>query len=237
LTLPLDPTSKLFYVHCFHDAQAIQIQANTLLDSLNLTADSNTNLSRQQKLLLRLHHAFAHCGMSTIRHICKLGWLGTNALALSNKENDDPVCGSCQYGKAHKRNPDTKTEIPNPATTGNINKNHLHPGDQVSMDHFVVRTNGRRLESKGKEHKDQMFKGGTIFVDAASGKITLKFQVSLQAADTIRSKMEFERTSHSYGVRIKTYRTDNGVFMAQAFIDEINANQQTISFSGSGAQH
>jgi hypothetical protein len=235
LSLPLDPTSKLYYVHCFEDAKAVQFQANTLSDSLNLTSDSNTNLTRRQKLLLRLHHAFAHCGLSTIRHICKLGWLGSNALGLGKQADDDPVCGSCQYGKAHKRNPGTKTEVPNPETAGNITKNQLNPGDQISMDHFVVRTNGRRLETKGKEHHDKMFKGGTIFVDAASGKITLKFQVSLRASETIQSKMEFERTAFSYGVRVKSYRTDNGVFTAQAFIDEIHQRSQTISFSGSGA--
>ena len=175
--------------------------------------------------------------MSTIRHVCKLGWLGSNAQTLGKKEDDDPKCGSCNYGKAHKRNPGTKTEVPNPGTVGNINKNQLVPGDQVSMDHFVVRTNGRRLNTKGREHVDKMFKGGTIFSDAASGKIVLKFQVSLKASETIQSKMEFERTANSYGVRIKKYRTDNGVFTAQAFIDEINKSGQTISFSGAGAQH
>jgi hypothetical protein len=95
---------------------------------------------------------------------------------------------------------------------GNVNKNKLNPGDQVWIDHFVIRTNGRRLESRGKEHHNKIFKGGTIFIDAASGKIVLKFQVSLQASETIRSKMEFEQSAFSYGVRVKSYHTENGTF-------------------------
>jgi hypothetical protein len=45
LSLPLDPTSRLYYLHCFQDAQSMQIQADALSDSLDLTSNLNTNLS------------------------------------------------------------------------------------------------------------------------------------------------------------------------------------------------
>lgn len=232
LSIPLDPTSRLFYVHCFRD---VQQQANALADSLHVTNDSNTNLSRAQKLLIRTHNALAHCGFSTVQHVASLGWLGTHATALAKV--DIPVCSSCQYGKGHKRNPETKTEVPNPLTQGNINKNQLNPGDLVSMDHFVVKTAGRKFESRGRDAPDSMYKGGTFFVDAASARIKVKFQVGLSANETIRSKMEYEREALNYGVNVRSYRTDNGTFTAQSFIQEIEKQNQTISFSGAGAQH
>jgi hypothetical protein len=201
-----------------------------------VTSDENTNLTRSQKSLLRAHHALAHCGFSTILHISKLGWLGTPGLALS-KITENPLCSSCQYGKGHKRNPETKTEVPNPDKEGAINKDKLTSGAQVSLDHFVVRKPGRRFTSRGHESAERMFKGGTIFVDAASGRIKLKFQVSLAASNTIRSKMEYEWDALNNGVRIETYQSDNGTFTVQAFIDELNAREQSITFSGSGAQH
>jgi hypothetical protein len=133
-------------------------------------------------------------------------------------------------------NPGTKTEVPNPDKEGAINKEKLTPGAQVSLDHFVVQAPGRRFTSRGHEAEQNMFKGGTIFVDAGSGRIKIQFQVSLAAADTIRSKMKYERDALNNGVRIQTYRSDNGTFTAQAFIDdEINSQDQSISFSG--AQH
>jgi hypothetical protein len=212
------------------------LHADELANTINVTSDKNNNLTRAQKGLLRAHHALAHCGFSTILHITKLGWLGTPGLALS-KLKEIPLCGSCQYGKGHMLNPGTKTEIPNPNKEGAINKEKLTPGAQVSLDHFVVREPGRRFTSRGHEAEHNMFKGGTIFVDAGSGHIKLKFQVSLAAANTIRSKMEYECDALNHGVHIHMYRSDNGTFTAQAFIDEINNRDRSISFSGSDAQH
>jgi hypothetical protein len=82
-----------------------------------------------------------------------------------------------------------------------------------------------------------MYTAGTIFVDAASGRIKVKFQRGYSAQETLQSKMEFEREALSHGVTVKSYRTDNGTFTAQAVIDQIQKLGQTISFSGAGAQH
>jgi hypothetical protein len=171
LTMPLDPIFRLFYAHVF--AGDVQSHADALANTLNVTSDENANLTRAQKSLLRAHHALAHCGFSTILHISKLGWLGTPGLALS-KITDIPLYGSCQHGKGYKHNPETKTEVPNPDKEGAINKDKLTPGAQVSLDHFVVQESGRRFTSRGHESTEHMFKGGTIFVDAGSGRIKLK---------------------------------------------------------------
>jgi transposase InsO family protein len=234
ITMPLDPVTKLFYTHCFHD---VQKQANELAQSLGLTHDSNTNLSPGQKRLLRWHHALVHIGFTTVRHIGKLGWLGTKGLSLGDPHISTPLCASCQYGKGHKRSTQATRSISRPETTGAITKNNLSPGDLVSMDHIVIRQAGRRFESRDRESEDKMFHGGTIFVDAASGRIKVKFQRGLSAPETLQSKMEFEREALSNGVTIKAYRTDNGTFTAQSVIDHIKDSDQTISFSGVGAQH
>jgi hypothetical protein len=49
--------------------------------------------------------------------------------------------------------------------------------------------------------------------------------------------MEYERDALNNGVRIQTYQSDNGTFTAQAFIDELNTQEKSITSSGSGAQH
>ena len=234
LTMFLDPSSKLFYAHCFHD---VQRQADQLAQALGLAHDSNNNLSRGQKQILRWHHALVHVGFSTIRHVGKLGWLGTKGLALGDPKLDPPLCGSCQYGKGQKRSTKATKAIARPQAEGAITKDSLSPGDLVSMDHMIIRQHGRRLDSMGREALDKMYQAGTIFVDAASGRIKVKFQRGTSASETLQSKMEFEREAISNGVTIKAYRTDNGTFTAQSVIDEIRNSGQDISFSGSGAQH
>ena len=93
LTLHLDLQSRLFYIPCFHD---VQEAANELLANLQLTQDSNSNLTRGQKQLLRFHHALCHIGFSTIRKIGKLGWLGSKGLNLGDPSTPAPLCASCQ---------------------------------------------------------------------------------------------------------------------------------------------
>ena len=63
ITMPLDPVSKLFFTHCFHD---VQKQADQLAQSLGLTHESNSNLSQGQKRLLRWHNALVHVGFTTM---------------------------------------------------------------------------------------------------------------------------------------------------------------------------
>jgi len=213
----------------------VQQAADELLCNLSLTHESNQNLSRGQKTVLRFHHALCHIGFSTIRKLGKLGWWGTKGLQLGDPTTT-PICASCQYGKGHKRNPGASTTTPTSKSEGAISKDALKRGDMVCMDHFVVTEHGRLWTSKGHEPSDRRFCGGTIFVDVASGWIELKFQISLAAADTIQSKMEFERLCQSYGFMVKSYRTDNGTFTAQSMLSHIDQKGQFLSFSGSGAQ-
>ena len=74
-------------------------------------------------------------------------------------------------------------------------------------------------------------------MDIATGKQFVKCQVSLGVEETLLGKACFEREAALHGVKIKHYMTDNGVYTAQAFIDEIHKNDQKLTFSGVGAHH
>ena len=71
----------------------------------------------------------------------------------------------------------------------------------------------------------------------ATGKIFIKFQVSLGTTETLIAKACFERESALNGVKIKNYHTDNGVFTARDFISHVHDSDQRITFSGVGAHH
>ena len=78
---------------------------------------------------------------------------------------------------------------------------------------------------------EKRFIGEIIILNIASGKIELKFQVSISAPDPIKSKMEYEKAyiGHSLMVK-KLYRADNDTLTAQSML--IEEYDQSLSFCG-----
>ena len=148
-----------------------------------------------------------------------------------------PKCASCQFGKSKRRPTGATTTTTVPEKEGALRKDDLRPGDRVSMDHFQVTKRGRLYESRGRTAPENMYCGGVIFVDHASGHVHTEFVVNLTATETIRAKMAYERAMLDEGVVVKAYHTDNGVFTARQFMEEIEKNFQTIGFSGVGGHH
>jgi hypothetical protein len=63
-------------------------------------------------------------------------------------------------------------------------------------------------------------------------------QSSLGASHTIRSKRSFELDAcQNKGVHVEHYHTDNGIFSKTGFTAALDADDQTINFSGTGAHH
>ena len=62
----------------------------------------------------------------------------------------------------------------------------------MAIDQFVVRQGGRLFTTSEREREEDMFKGGTIFIDMSSGKIFVKIQVSLGTTETLLDKACFE---------------------------------------------
>ena len=88
--------------------------------------------------------------------------------------------------------------------------------------------------TRGVKTQRKCVVGGTIFVNHAASKIDMYHQVSLGGSDTVRNKELYEQKVGEYGVEIKSYRGDNGVFKSQVFQDDINKRNQLLAFSGFG---
>ena len=58
----------------------------------------------------------------------------------------------------------------------------------MSTDQYKCRVKGCLPNTRGKEDPQKMYRGGTVFVDHASGVIKINHHVSLGASDTVRSK-------------------------------------------------
>jgi hypothetical protein len=61
--------------------------------------------------------------------------------------------------------------------------------------------------------------------------------IPLTSEETVKGKKAFEAYAKAHGITIKHYHADNGRFKDNAFLQSIQENHQTISFSGVGAHH
>ena len=82
----------------------------------------------------------------------------------------------------------------------------------MSAYHYISRPPGRLYHTKGKSDTSDMFSEGCIFIDHVSGYVRIKHQVGINANETVKAKLTFDRDSQIQGVVIKGYHTDNGTF-------------------------
>ena len=211
-----------------------------------LMLETNQNLTASQKELLKWHTKLGHCDLKRVQRLMKTGALGHSPLIKAAANVDFSkrplICGSCAFGKAKRRAKKTKTSgglhPPKPPEPEKLlSKEALIPGQKVSMDHFIVSTPGRLFTSRGRESLDRMFKGGVIFVDHASGFVYVVPVVNFTAGEALRAKREFESEMASMGVTVLNFHTDNGVFTATEFQDELARLGQGMTLSGVGAHH
>ena len=78
-----------------------------------------------------------------------------------------------------------------------IKKDHLLPGQMVSADHYILRAPGRLYHTKGKSYQFDMFSGGCVFIDHASGYVSINHQVDINTTETVKAKLAFEREAQS----------------------------------------
>lgn len=206
-----------------------------LKGAIDMTAKQNSNISKHQKLLLQWHYKLGHIGFKHLRWLISSGVLPVRQKELV-AQCDDVKCAACECGKAVKRTSKQTIQKRVPDKEMNLKKEDLFPGQRVSVDHYESPA-GRLYSSRGKSQGGDMFNGGMIFVDHATGYVDCRHQVSLNAIDTIKSKISFEREAFHDGVKIQAYHSDNGIFTSKAFMEELIRTNQTIRFAGAGAGH
>ena len=109
------------------------------------------------------------------------------------EDHDHPMCASCNHSKQSRKPTESIRKVPVSSKVGSLKKEKLKEGDLVATDQFVFCQGGRLFTASGREREEDRFKGGTIFVDVATGKQFMKCQVSLGMEETLLGKASFER--------------------------------------------
>ena len=113
----------------------------------------------------------------------------------------------------------------------------MHAALRCPEDTYISRAPGRLYHTKGKSDQSDMFSGGCVFINQASGYVSIKQEVAINATETVKAKLTFDREVQSQRLVIKGYHTDNGIFNSSEFMEELLKNQQKIRFSGAGDSH
>ena len=140
---------------------------------ISTVSSENMNLSEAQKELVRRHNKLGHISYKRIQSLMKSGTLAhsqamrhphTTACKLTKL----PKCAACQFGKQKRRSTLGKKSSVVRDREGRVHReDHLAPGQQVSLDHFVCSAKGRMFGSRGKTNPDAMY-CGCIFVGHTS---------------------------------------------------------------------
>ena len=91
----------------------------------------------------------------------------------------------------------------------------------MSADHYISWAPGRLYHTKGKSDPSDMFSGGCVFIDNVSGYARIKHQVAINTTETVKAKQTFERKAQSQVMVIKGYHTDNWIFNASEFMEDL----------------
>ena len=134
------------------------------------------------------HFRLGHIGFQHFQWLIRTGRLKVqgNSKAVANCER--PKCVACDIVKGHRRTNKVNTIKKNPMKEKETKKDNLLPGQMVYTDHYISWVPGRLYHKKGESDPSDMFSGGCVFIDHASGYVRIKNQVAINAAETVKKK-------------------------------------------------
>ena len=222
---------------------AVLPAAECLNSTITAVNEANFNLSEPEKELFCWHYRLGHMSFQRIQFLMRSGVLtkSNNKRKLHQAAcslTQLPKCASCQYGKQHRRPAPGRTSTAVRDRVGALKDGHLVPGQQVSVDHFINSTKGRLFSSAGKTIDSELYVGGCLFNDHASGFVHVEFQTHLTTHETLMSKENFELMCRDHGVIPQSYLSDNAkCFTSKDFAERLSLFEQIVRFAGVGAHH
>jgi hypothetical protein len=105
------------------------------------------------------------------------------------------------------------------------------PGQCVSVDQLDATVPGLIAQIKGIP-TTKRYNYATIFADHFSKLGYVHLQQTLTSDDTVKAKKAFENYVTTYSVKVLHYHANNGRFADIAFRQDLQANNQMITFCG-----
>ena len=207
-----------------------------------VVSDGNTNLSPAEKELLRWHQHLGHIAFKKVQQLMKSGVLAhseaTCCLHCIACRLPPVKCAACQYAKQRVRSiPGTATNVIQNCR-GVISQGNLPPGQEVCINHFICSIKGRLFTSCGSSKDSDIFMGGAVFIDQASGYVHVEHQSKLASHSTLCAKESFQAICRDHEVIPQNYLSDNSAaFTNTEYCNSLSQFRQIQCFAGTDAHH
>ena len=138
---------------------------------------------------MKWHNRLGHLNMQHVQWLGRKGLLDGHGDKWGSTRVEISRCSSCILGKQRRKTTPGSKVVK--VDEGSIKKGMLKPGDLIFSDQYDSHLEGRVFTYKGASLKNEVYRGGTIFCDAASGFVSVNHQLSFNSSETILSKMKF----------------------------------------------
>ena len=81
------------------------------------------------------------------------------------------------------------------------------------------------------------YRYATVYVDQATKYGFVHLQKTASAAETFKGKQAWELHAKGMGIYVRAYHADNGIFCANAWVNDCNAKDQALTFASVNAHH
>ena len=179
-------------------------------------------LKSDQAARMRLHEQLSHCSFAQLKQMAE-----QDIIPRKLAKVPPPKCLSCLYGKAHRK-PWQMHKIDPKIKLSTV------LGVVVSINQLESPVPGFVPIAKGQPTV-RKYRGALVFVDHASDFTYVQMHQHLTMDETIDTKHAFECLAEQHGVQILHYHCNNGRFTDKAFVDDVWAAHQTITFCSIGA--
>jgi hypothetical protein len=166
-----------------------------------------------------------HAPFAKLQEMAKQG-----ALPGRLKNCPIPTCTACMYGKASRKKwrdkPKNKVKLPS----------ILQAGERVSVDQMVSLIPGL-IARITRILTTQRYKYATMFVDQATRMGYVHLQKYASVEEMLDAKEAFEAFASTHGISVKAYHADNGIFIANKWVESCKKAGQGLTFAGINSHH
>ena len=137
---------------------------------------------------------------------------------------EPPACSACLYGKASRRQWRSKPKKNRKARVA------TKVGEIVSVDMLKSPIPGLIAQMSGWI-TGKRYWYATVYVDHYSRFGYVHSQKTQSADETLEGKLIFERKAALYGVTVRHYHADNGIFVSTAWKEDCLQKRQGFTYS------
>jgi GAG-pre-integrase domain len=248
LVFPINLANQLLFLddhrgpHVGFSSEDSELFDNSRYVLTSVADEVNQNLDGPQRELLLWHHKLGHINFDWVQALLKHERRNPNACKILEAKFSSighcrsPLCTACQLGKGKRQSTNAERFID--VQTMKLKEGTIQPGDCLHLDQYKSAVLGHLPHTMGREKSSLKYSGGLIAVDASSGKVFIRHQVSLTSGETIQAMCSIVQDARENGICICSVHTDNAPFNASEFHNYIaHELSATQTFSSVGAHH